>query len=73
MFETIVLLTNAFIANIPLDKVFLALLYVITLYNAKIPLNYVIFVVLFKVNAFRFHLKIKIKAIFSTRRQLGFV
>jgi hypothetical protein len=47
MFETIVVLTNAFIANIPLDKVFLALLYHIMIYNAdslKIPLNYVILV-----------------------------
>jgi hypothetical protein len=34
MFETIVVLTNAFIANIPLDKVFLALLYHIMIYNA---------------------------------------
>jgi hypothetical protein len=45
MFETIVVLTYAFIANIPLAK-FSWLCY-ITLYNAnslKIPLNYVIFV-----------------------------
>jgi hypothetical protein len=45
MFETIVILTYAFIANIPLAK-FSCLCYV-TLYNAnnlKIPLNYVIFV-----------------------------
>jgi hypothetical protein len=45
MFETIVVLTYAFIANISLAK-FSWLCY-ITLYNAnslKIPLNYVIFV-----------------------------
>jgi hypothetical protein len=45
MFETIVVLTYAFMANIPLAK--FSLLYYITLYNAsslKIPLNYVIFV-----------------------------
>ena len=45
MFETIVVLTYAFIANIPMAK--FSWLYYITLYNAnslKIPLNYVIFV-----------------------------
>jgi hypothetical protein len=45
MFETIVVLTYAFIANIPLAK-FSWLCY-ITLYNAnslKIPINYVSFV-----------------------------
>jgi hypothetical protein len=45
MFETIVVLTYAFIANIPLAK--FSWLRYIALYNAnslKIPLNYVIFV-----------------------------
>jgi hypothetical protein len=45
MFETIVVLTYAFIANIPLAK--FSWFFYITLYNAnslKIPLNYVIFV-----------------------------
>jgi hypothetical protein len=45
MFQTIVVLTYAFIANIPLAK--FSWLCNITLYNAnslKIPLDYVIFV-----------------------------
>jgi hypothetical protein len=56
MFQTIVVLTYAlYIANIPLAN-FSWLCY-ITLYNAnslKVPLNYVIFVSLAKVNAFPF-------------------
>jgi hypothetical protein len=61
MFQTIVVLTYGFIANIPLAK-FSWLCY-ITLYNAnslKIPLNYVIIflLVLFKVNAFPFKNKL---------------
>ena len=53
MFETIVVLTYAFIANIPLAK-FSWLCYII-LYNAnslKIPLNYVSFVSLVKGKCF---------------------
>jgi hypothetical protein len=52
MFETIVVLTYAFIANIPLEKC--SWLCYITLYDAnslEISLNYIIFVSLvFKVN-----------------------
>jgi hypothetical protein len=60
MFESIVVLTYAFIASIPLAT-FSWLCY-ITLYNAnslKIPLNYVIVLVLFKANAFPFKNKDK--------------
>jgi hypothetical protein len=60
MFESIVVLTYAFIASIPLAT-FSWLCY-ITLYNAnslKILLNYVIVLVLFKANAFPFKNKDK--------------